>query len=102
MIGKNIRTIRRSKDLTLKKLAELSGLNLVQIQKYEQGKTEPGIYNLVKISKALECTIDELDLNKGTSIDMAIIGDAKLVLNQLIIEVKRQIASRRRNETLLL
>lgn len=51
--------------------------------------------------KVVQCTIDELDLNRGTSIDMAIIGDAKLVLNQIIIEVKRQIGSRRRNEILI-
>lgn len=60
MIGKNIRKRRRDQDLTLKKLGEMSGLNLVQIHKYEQGKTEPGIKNLVKIAKALNCSIDDL------------------------------------------
>lgn len=60
MIGKNIRKLRREKDLTLKQLAKLSGLNFVQIHKYEQGKTEPGINNMVKIANALNCTIDEL------------------------------------------
>jgi acetolactate synthase-1/2/3 large subunit len=51
--------------------------------------------------KVVQCTIDERDLNKGTPIDLAIIGDAKLVLNQLIAEVKRQRGERKRNEALL-
>jgi len=51
--------------------------------------------------KIIQCTIDELDLNRGTPIDWAIIGDAKLVLKQLIAEVKRQHGERKRNEALV-
>jgi acetolactate synthase-1/2/3 large subunit len=49
----------------------------------------------------VQCTIDERDLNRGTSIDLAIMGDAKLVLNQLMAEVKKQGGERRRNEALI-
>jgi thiamine pyrophosphate-dependent acetolactate synthase large subunit-like protein len=38
----------------------------------------------------IQSTIDELDINRCYSIDHAIIGDAKLVLNQLITEIQRQ------------
>jgi acetolactate synthase-1/2/3 large subunit len=51
--------------------------------------------------KIVQCTIDELDLNRGTPIDLAIIGDAKLVLKQLITEVKRQNGEREWNEVLV-
>jgi len=51
--------------------------------------------------KIVQCTIDELDLNRGTPIDLAIIGDAKLVLKQLIAEVKRQHGEREWNEALV-
>ena len=49
----------------------------------------------------VQCTIDERDLNKGTTIDFAILGDAKLVLNQLTAEVKRQHGERKWNEPLI-
>lgn len=39
----------------------------------------------------IQSTIDEYDINKDYSIEQAIIGDAKLVLRQLIDEVKEQI-----------
>jgi len=51
--------------------------------------------------KVVQITIDERDLNKGTPIDLAIIGDAKLVLNQLIAEVKRQHGERKENKALI-
>ena len=39
----------------------------------------------------IQSTIDERDINKDYSLEHAIIGDAKLVLRQLIEEVKKQI-----------
>ncbi len=38
----------------------------------------------------IQSTIDELDINKCYTVDHAIIGDAKLVLNQVIAEVQKQ------------
>jgi acetolactate synthase-1/2/3 large subunit len=44
----------------------------------------------------IQSTIDERDINKDYSLEHAIIGDAKLVLHQLIDEVKRQIGRENR------
>jgi len=41
----------------------------------------------------IQSTTDELDVNKCYTVDHAIIGDAKLVLNQLIAEVQKQAGS---------
>ncbi|MFC1987893.1 thiamine pyrophosphate-requiring protein [Chloroflexota bacterium] len=41
----------------------------------------------------MQSTIDERDINKDYPIEHAIIGDAKLVLSQLIDEVKKQIGT---------
>ena len=38
----------------------------------------------------VQCTIDEQDLNRATRTDHAIVGDAKLVLRQMIAEAERQ------------
>ena len=44
----------------------------------------------------MQSTIDERDINKDYSVEQAIIGDAKLVLKQLIDEVKQQIGTQGR------
>jgi len=47
----------------------------------------------------VQCTVDERDLNKEQQLHHAIIGDARLVLQQLIEEVRRQTgASGRRSD----
>ncbi len=46
----------------------------------------------------IQNTIDELDINKDYAIDYAIIGDSKLVLGQLIDEVKNQIGDEGRRD----
>ncbi len=45
----------------------------------------------------IQCTIDEKDLNKEQQIDHAIIGDARLVLRQLISEAKTQASNEKLN-----
>jgi acetolactate synthase-1/2/3 large subunit len=48
----------------------------------------------------IQADIDERDINTRYKVDHAIIGDAKLILRQLIEEVKRQRGPRRKNEKL--
>lgn len=48
----------------------------------------------VKNKKIIQCTIDESDLNCEYSVDHAILGDAKLVLQQLINEIEKQGAAK--------
>jgi len=38
----------------------------------------------------VQCTIDEMDINRNYRVDHAVIGDAKLVLGQLIAEAREQ------------
>ena len=46
-------------------------------------------------------SIDELDINKDYAADYAIIGDAKIVLNQLIDEAKKQLGGVRSNDAVV-
>jgi len=52
---------------------------------------EPFTTNLPKGRRIIQSTIDEVDVGKDFPVEEAIIGDAKLVLRQLIDEVKEQI-----------
>lgn len=56
----NIRKIRRDRDITQVELSKKTGISQVAISNYETGNQKPGLDNLIKLSEALKCTIDEL------------------------------------------
>lgn len=56
-IGKQIAAIRKKKGLSLRQLAELTGLNHSNIGKIELGKYSVGVDTLVKICDALGCEL---------------------------------------------
>jgi acetolactate synthase-1/2/3 large subunit len=59
--------------------------------------TKEGFTTPVPEGKVLiQSTIDERDINKDYSLEYAIVGDAKLVLRQLVDEVKERIGGDRR------
>jgi len=61
MIGRNIRKLRLQKKLTQEKLARLSGISLNTLTKIESGFAKtPNIKTVVKISKALNVSLDKL------------------------------------------
>ena len=47
----------------------------------------------------VQCTVDEKDLNKEHQIQQAVVGDAKLVIRQLIDAVKKQAGANGREDT---
>lgn len=59
LIGKRIKAIRESKNMTQAKLAAATNISITQLSGYENGKT-PSLTNLAKISQALEVTLDRL------------------------------------------
>lgn len=58
--GENIRRIRREKELSQEKLAELAGLDPKTIIQIEGGRRNPTLGSLQKIAKALK--VDLIDL----------------------------------------
>ena len=61
-----LKELRQAKGLTLKQLAELSGVHYMKIHQIESGKIKPEnmtLRNAIKLAEALGCTPDEL-LNK--------------------------------------
>lgn len=60
MIGKNIRYLRLQKDVTMSRLASLSGITVAKISDYESGKQKPDIDTIKKLSSALGATVGDL------------------------------------------
>lgn len=57
-IGKRIAEIRQAKGLSIRQLAEASGVNFANIYKIENGKYNVSIDILGNICEALGCRID--------------------------------------------
>lgn len=60
VIGNNIKTLRKKAGLTQEALAEQMGIKRSLIGAYEEGRAEPRINNLVKLSEVFNIPIDVL------------------------------------------
>lgn len=57
---KMLRTLRKTKGLTMKQLGEIIGVSESAISQYETCKREADFETLLKLSEELDCTIDYL------------------------------------------
>lgn len=60
IFGKKIKSIRRARDITQEKLADLSGLSLQYIGEIERGRRNPSLTSIQQLSKALDIPMAEL------------------------------------------
>lgn len=74
-----LKNLRKKNQLTQQELADKVGTNRVNITKWETGRTEPTLENVVKLSKILDTTTDEL------------LGIDKLVTSNWISRIKTTI-----------
>lgn len=56
----NLKEIRLERGMTQKELADAVGMSSQAIHYYETGAREPDLDTLRKLSKELDCTLDEL------------------------------------------
>ncbi|MFM1930643.1 MAG: hypothetical protein RL387_1971 [Bacteroidota bacterium] len=59
-IGGNIRLLRKSKGMSIEKLAYKSDIGYVQLSRIELGKINTTIYQVFRISQSLEVELNEL------------------------------------------
>jgi transcriptional regulator with XRE-family HTH domain len=52
--------LRKERGLTQQALADLAGLNVVQIGRWEKGSSQPSIEALMKLTRSLRTTTDDL------------------------------------------
>lgn len=55
-----LRSIMRFKGCSQKELSERTGISQPTLSNYTTGKTSPNFYNIDRIAKALDCSVDEL------------------------------------------
>lgn len=59
--GENLRNLRKERNLSVKKLADLAGLSVVQISNYEHDHYLPNAISTGKLAKALGCAYEDLN-----------------------------------------
>lgn len=59
-IGENLRRIMKEKNITQEELSYRTGIAQPSISRYLNGKTMPTVRPIHKITRAIECTVDEL------------------------------------------
>ena len=83
-IGDNIKRIRTAKSLSQKEVLTIAGLDAAQYSRIENGKTDPSVTMLERISKALGVSLADLfttekDLKDVTSIDKSVMEKVNLI-----------------------
>lgn len=58
--SERLKELRKRNNLTQQELADKVGTNRVNVTKWETGRTEPTLENIVKLAKILDTTTDEL------------------------------------------
>lgn len=58
--GQILRQKRKAKGWTLRKFADILGVNINTVNRWELGLTLPNIYNALDIATVFGCSIDEL------------------------------------------
>ena len=58
--GKRVRLLRRQKGLSQEELADLAGIHRTYMGKIERGESNPPLYTIHNISKALNSSLTEL------------------------------------------
>lgn len=66
-IGSRMQKLRKERGLLQEDLANLVGLKVGTISKYEQGDRTPGIRQLSRIAEILECDISEIMTGENTA-----------------------------------
>lgn len=93
VLGKNIRYLRKQKDMSQDKLAELLGYkSFTTIQKWESGVAEPPFKTLAKIADLFQVDVDTL-ANDDLSIDHSVHPDFIVMLGDDVMAVVETMSS---------
>lgn len=81
MIGKRLKDIRKTKGLTQSQLAEIIGVSVSTVKKWEQDKVDPNTAALISIAVALNVSLDYLFGNDAAP-DLVVVtnGDTKKII----------------------
>lgn len=71
-IGRSIRAKRKAKGWTLATLSRESGLPLNSVARLERGENDPRAVAVIRVAKALCCTVEDLEEEVAEEISAAL------------------------------
>ena len=78
-IGKNLKSLRLSKGLQQKDVAEKSGISVTQYGRIENGQTNAAVITLIKLAEVFDVTINTLVLGGNTMDETIVLKDKELI-----------------------
>ena len=82
-----LKEFRLLKNLTRKDVAENLNISVNAIEKYENGKAEPSIANLIKLAKLFGVSVDTLVGNDADIVDVTTLDESRKYLVNKIVKV---------------
>ncbi|HGM3506375.1 TPA: helix-turn-helix domain-containing protein [Clostridioides difficile] len=79
--GKNLKRLRKERNLSQEQLSEMLNVSRQAISKWESNKTYPDIENLMLLSNIFNITLDELLLNENRDKTEDVIESSKVFTN---------------------
>ncbi|PYI55271.1 helix-turn-helix domain-containing protein [Paenibacillus flagellatus] len=76
-VGKNLKAIRKSRDLSLDKLAELTGVSKAMLAQVERGDSNPTISLLWKIANGLRISVTALIAEQSPEVSVVRFADVE-------------------------
>ena len=91
-IGEKVRTLRKVKNMSQERLAELSGLHPTYISDTERGKVNASIYVFYMVANALEVPFPELVNLSSVEMNKKLEGEISSIVAQLrTLSTKKQL-----------
>lgn len=80
-----LKEFRVLKNLSRKEVAESLNISVNAIEKYENGKAEPSIANLIKLAKLFGVSVDSLIGNDAEILDLTTLDEnRKYIVNKVV------------------
>ncbi|MDQ0162351.1 helix-turn-helix domain-containing protein [Aeribacillus alveayuensis] len=80
-IGRNLQKIRKSRNLSLDKTAELTGVSKAMLGQIERGESNPSVSTLWKIANGLHVSFSSLMKEEKTSVNIVSLKDISPVID---------------------
>lgn len=81
-VGKNLKMIRKSRDLSLDKLAELTGVSKAMLAQVERGDSNPTISLLWKIANGLRISVTTLIAEETNEVTVVRLADIEPITEE--------------------
>lgn len=90
-LGQQLKAARKEKKMTLKELAELSGIHFVTLSRFENGLSDLGVRKIIRLAKTLGLEVTLHRLQQGYTLDDLATGALKTTEGKALLQKTKRI-----------